>query len=290
MTPNRRMTGPLVLGEKLLHFDRGPRIMGVLNVTPDSFSDGGLYMEPRAAIEHGLRMASEGADIIDVGGESTRPGSGPVSAAEQIRRVVPVIEGLRAAGLRVPISVDTRLAEVATAALEVGADVVNDVSALRHDPALAAVVREYRAGLVLMHMRGTPATMQDEPEYGDVVTEVCVFLRGRVRFALESGVERECIAVDPGIGFGKTVRHNLILLSHLDLLRGLGYPVLLGVSRKRFLGELLGEEWPERRIFGTAAAVAWGFWAGVHIFRVHDVKPIVQVLTVYRAIAEAEKG
>jgi dihydropteroate synthase len=233
-------------------------------------------------------MAAEGADIIDVGGESTRPGSEPVSAAEQVRRVVPVIEGLRAAGLRVPISVDTRLAEVATAALDVGADAVNDVSALRQDPALAVVVREYRAGLVLMHMRGTPATMQDEPKYGDVVAEVCAFLRERVRFALESGVERECIAVDPGIGFGKTTRHNLILLRHLDRLRGPGYPVLLGVSRKRFLGEVLDEERPERRVFGTAASVAWGFRAGADILRVHDVKPIVQVLTVCRAIAEAE--
>jgi dihydropteroate synthase len=288
MTPEGRMTRALVLGEKVLHFDRGPRIMGVLNVTPDSFSDGGLYLAPRAAIEHGLRMAAEGADIIDVGGESTRPGSEPVPAAEQIRRVVPVIEGLRAAGLRVPISVDARLAEVAAAALDAGADAVNDVTALRDDPALVGVVRDYRAGLVLMHMQGTPATMQDEPQYEDVVAQVAAFLRERVRFALEAGVERECVAIDPGIGFGKTAQHNLLLLRHLGRLKELGCPVVLGVSRKRFLGELLGEERPERRIFGTAAAVAWGVSAGVHVFRVHDVKPIAQVLTVYRAIAAAE--
>ncbi|UCG34218.1 MAG: dihydropteroate synthase [Phycisphaerales bacterium] len=288
MTPNRRMTGPLVLGEKVLHFDRGPRIMGVLNVTPDSFSDGGLYMEPRAAIEHGLRLAADGADIIDVGGESTRPGSEPVTATEQMRRVVPVIEGLRAAGLRVPISIDARLAEVAAAALEAGADAINDVAALRGDPALVGVAREYRAGLVLMHMRGTPATMQDEPEYEDVVGEVAAFLHERVKFALEAGIERECIVVDPGIGFGKTTQHNLLLLRNLDRVAELGCPVLLGVSRKRFLGELLGEDRPERRDFGTAAAVAWGILAGVHIFRVHDVKPIAQVLTVCRAIAEAQ--
>jgi len=288
MTHIRRVPEPLTMRDRRLAFDEGPRIMGVLNVTPDSFSDGGLYADPRAAVEHGLRMAADGADLLDVGGESTRPGAEPVSAGEQLRRVVPVIRGLREAGLSVPISVDTRLAEVAAGALVAGADAVNDVSALRDDPELAAVVREYRAGLVLMHMQGTPATMQREPQYEDVVEEVAAFLGARVEAAAAAGVGREYLAVDPGIGFGKTTRHNLLLLKHLDRIKALGRPVLLGVSRKRFLGELLGEDCPGRRLFGTAAAVAWAALAGAHILRVHDVKEIAQVVMVCRAIVDAK--
>jgi dihydropteroate synthase len=262
--------------------------MGVLNVTPDSFSDGGLYLEPQAAVGHGVRMVEQGADLIDVGGESTRPGADPIGADEQHRRVIPVICGLRQAGVQVPISIDTRSAKVAEAALQAGADAVNDVSALRHDGRLVEVVRDSGAGLLLMHMRGTPQDMQVDPRYGDVVAEVRGFLAERAALASDAGVPGECIAVDPGIGFGKTLNHNLLLLRHLDQFVGLGYPVLLGVSRKTFLGQLLKEERPERRVMGTAAAVAWAAFAGVHIVRVHDVAEIVQTLTVCRAIL-AEK-
>ena len=261
--------------------------MGVLNVTPDSFSDGGLYLDPQAAVDHGLRLAEQGADLIDVGGESTRPGAKPVPAAEQIRRVVPVISGLRRASLKLPLSIDTRSAAVAEAALEAGADAVNDVAALRHDRRMIEVVRDYRAGLFLMHMRGTSADMQADPRYHDVVAEVSAFLGERAAFALAGGVRREGIALDPGIGFGKTLIHNLLLLKHLDRLVQLGFPVLLGVSRKRFLGELLGLESPDRRVVGTAAAVAWGCFAGAHILRVHDLAEMVQTITVCRAIATA---
>ncbi len=252
-------------------------IMGIVNVTPDSFSDGGRFFEAERAISLGLRLAAEGADIVDVGGESTRPGADPVEAAEEIRRVLPVVETLSDAGLTV--SIDTAKTEVAHAALESGAAIVNDVSALGSE-GMAAVVAEYQAGLVLMHMQGTPRTMQADPTYDDVVAEVRDFLVERAALAIRSGVAPDKISVDPGIGFGKTLEHNLALLRHLDVLVGTGYPVLIGASRKSFLGALTGEEDPEDRDIATAAASALAVAAGVSVVRVHNVavsRPAVQV-------------
>lgn len=252
-------------------------IMGIVNVTPDSFSDGGRFFEAERAISLGLRLAAEGADIVDVGGESTRPGADPVEAAEEIRRVLPVVETLSDAGLTV--SIDTAKAEVAQAALESGAAIVNDVSALGSKD-MAAVVAGHQAGLVLMHMQGTPRTMQTDPTYDDVVAEVRDFLVERAALAIRSGVAPDHIAVDPGIGFGKTLEHNLALLRHLDVLVGTGYPVLIGASRKSFLGALTGEEDPEDRDIATAATSALAVAAGVSVVRVHNVavsRPAVQV-------------
>ena len=259
-------------------------VMGVLNVTPDSFSDGGVFYDHEAAVRHGLGMAREGADLIDVGGESTRPGAEPVPAEEERERVVPVIKRL-SAEVDVPISIDTTKAEVARAALDAGAAIVNDVSAGR-DPGIFGAARETGAGLVLMHMQGEPRTMQADPHYDDVVRDVRDELRARVEAAEEAGVERSRLVVDPGIGFGKTVDHNLSLLKHADALFELGVPVLVGPSRKSFLGKLLGSE-VDDRLEGTAAAVAWLASCGVHIVRVHDVREMARVVRVADAIAHA---
>lgn len=264
---------------------REPLVMGILNVTPDSFSDGGLYLAPADAVARAERLVREGADLLDVGGESTRPGASAVSAAEEIARVVPVIRALRAA-VAVPISVDTRKAEVARAALEAGAEIVNDVSALA-DPEMGRAIAQAGAGVVLMHMRGTPETMQLEPRYHDVVAEVTDELGRAAKSARAAGVVDESIVVDPGIGFGKTAAHNLELLAHLDVLRRLGYPVLLGVSRKAFIGALLGGAPPGERAVGTAAACVAGLLKGARIFRVHDVRPVREALRVAEAIRAA---
>lgn len=268
---------------------RRPLLMGILNVTPDSFSDGGRYRDPARALAHAERLVAEGAGMLDVGGESTRPGAAEVPEAEELARVVPVIR-LLAARLGVPLSVDTRRAAVARAALAEGAVVVNDVSALG-DPEMSAVVAEAGAGVVLMHMRGTPRTMQLDPVYRDVVAEVGAELDVAVSLARAAGIAEERIVLDPGIGFGKRLPHNLALIRRLGELAARGFPVLLGTSRKAFLGTLLGGAPPEQRAVGTAAACVMGWLQGARIFRVHDVREAREALTVAEAIqtgAEAE--
>ncbi|HMK92514.1 MAG TPA: dihydropteroate synthase [Thermoleophilia bacterium] len=259
--------------------------MGIVNVTPDSFSDGGLYAETEAAVSHGLRLAAEGAAIIDVGGESTRPGSEPVPVDVELARVVPVVERL-AAQTDVLLSIDTTKAVVARAALEAGAGLVNDVTALRGDPGMAALVAERGCPVCLMHMLGEPRTMQVDPVYGDVVAEVCDFLERRMADALAAGVREEQLLLDPGIGFGKTLRHNLLLLRDLERVVALGRPVVLGTSRKRFIGALL-DAGPEGRAVGTAATTALGVAKGAAVVRVHDVRPNAEALRVAQAILDA---
>ena len=276
------MTPPPVwrFGGRTLELDR-PRILGILNVTPDSFSDGGRFLDAGDALRHAERMAAEGADLLDVGGESSRPGSEPVPAAEELRRILPVIRG--AVDLGLPISVDTTKAEVARAALEAGATVVNDISALA-DPAMARVVAEAGAGVILMHMQGEPATMQADPRYNDVVGEVTGFLAGRRESARAAGIPAEAIVLDPGIGFGKRLEHNLALLAGLGALVELGSPVLIGASRKRFIGELTGDSDPEAREAGSLAVVLAARERGASLFRVHDVAATRRALEVYEAV------
>jgi dihydropteroate synthase len=261
-----------------------PRVMGVVNVTPDSFSDGGLFADTARAVAHGLALAAAGADILDIGGESTRPGALPVQPEDEIARVVPVIEGLAAAGCAIPVSIDTRNAATALAALAAGATLLNDVSALGHDPAMAAVAPA-AAGLCLMHAQGDPRTMQKDPRYDDVLLDVYDFLEERVAAAIAAGVPRERIAVDPGIGFGKRAGHNLDLLRGLSLFHGLGAALLLGVSRKRFIGTIGGAPEPRDRAPGSIAAGLAGLAQGVHILRVHNVAETVQAVRVWQAIA-----
>ena len=254
-------------------------VMGVLNVTPDSFSDGGHHATPHAAADAAKRMADDGADWLDVGGESTRPGSDPVDEVEQIRRVLPAIEA--AAKLDLVVSVDTTRAAVARAALDAGASVVNDVSAAQDDPAMFAVMATARAA-ILMHMKGTPRDMQRDPAYADVVAEVESHLLARCRAAEAAGVPR--LLIDPGIGFGKTLQHNLDLLHALPRLAAHDRPILIGASRKRFLGVLTNEPVAERRVMGTAATVAWSVLHGAAVVRVHDVRAMRQVIDVTRAM------
>ena len=255
--------------------------MGVVNVTPDSFSDGGVNFDPDDASASSRRLLSEGAAIVDVGGESTRPGADRVSTEEELRRVVPVLEALQ--GL--PVSIDTAKSEVAARALELGAELVNDVTALRGDPELAGVVAEHDAYLCLMHMQGEPRTMQVDPRYEDVVAEVVRFLADRLTFAVSQGIREESICLDPGIGFGKTVEHNFELLRRLDELTALGRPVLVGISHKSSLGKIMGD--PDAKTGTTAASVGAAVLAyerGASIFRVHDVREHVEALTAARAI------
>ena len=259
-----------------------PCVMGIVNVTPDSFSDGGLHADTDSAVAHGLLLAAEGAAILDVGGESTRPGSDPVAADDELARVVPVIERLAAASPAL-ISVDTTKAVVARAALDAGAVLVNDVTALRGDPAMAALVAERGCALCLMHMLGEPRTMQDDPRYDDVVGEVEAFLAERTEVAVAAGIARERIALDPGIGFGKTLDHNLALLRAIPRLSALG-PLLLGVSRKRFLGALSGREIAEDRVAASVAAALYCYRGGAHLLRVHDVRATADALAVERAL------
>jgi dihydropteroate synthase len=258
--------------------------MGILNVTPDSFSDGGRFLDPETAVTGGIQMVREGADIIDVGGESTRPGSEPVSVDDERERVVPVIKRL-AAELEVPISVDTRKHQVAEAAVDAGASIVNDVTA-GSDPEMFRLVRDSAVGMVLMHMKGEPKTMQESPHYDDVVREVHDYLEGRVQAALDAGVGWEQLCVDPGLGFGKTTAHSLRLMRETDTLLDLGRPVLVGPSRKSFIGDALGTEVTDR-LEGTAGAVAYMVARGAHIVRVHDVMEIARVVRVVDAILQA---
>jgi dihydropteroate synthase len=265
-------------------------LMGVLNVTPDSFSDGGRFATAERAIEHAREMALAGADLIDVGGESTRPGSQPVPSEEQIRRVVPVISELTGQGgqgqFEAVISIDTTRAAVAEAALDAGAHVVNDISGGRDDPGMLPLVARRRVPVVLMHMRGTPATMQVDPRYDDVVGEVARFLRERLDAAVAAGVAEADVLLDPGIGFGKTAAHNFELLRRLPEIAAAaaGRPLVLGVSRKGFIGRISGEPDPANRLFGTAAAVAWSVAHGASVVRVHDVAAMAQVVRVIEAI------
>jgi dihydropteroate synthase len=254
--------------------------MGVVNVTPDSFSDGGLFLDADAAVAQGRRLAEEGADILDVGGESTRPGAEPVGAQEELRRVVPVVE--RLAGLGPQLSVDTSKLEVARAAVDAGATLVNDVTAFRHDPGLAGLVAERELDCCLMHMLGEPRTMQADPRYDDVVGDVKAFLEERLAFAVGEGVAEERVMLDPGIGFGKTVEHNLELLRRLDELVALGRPVVIGTSRKSFLGRLTDRDVDER-LPGTIATNVIALERGATVFRVHDVAPVRDALTVAAA-------
>ena len=258
-----------------------PAVMGVVNVTPDSFSDGGTFLDPAAAIAHGLKLAAEGADVLDVGGESTRPGSDPVPLEVELERVLPVIDGL-ARQTDVPISIDTVKAEVAEQAIRAGAALVNDVTALRHDPAMAEVVAAAGVPVCLMHMLGEPKTMQDDPHYDDVVAEVSAFLTERVAFARSSGIDPDQICVDPGIGFGKTVEHNLELIRRLDEIAAIGRPVVFGASRKSFLGKLTGRQVDER-LAGTIAVNIIAYERGARVFRVHDVAANADALEVAAA-------
>jgi dihydropteroate synthase len=262
------------------------RIMGVVNVTPDSFSDGGLFLDPDAAIRQGLELDAEGAAILDIGGESTRPGAAPVTAEEELRRVLPVIAGLVAAGVRAEISIDTSKATVAAEALLAGATIVNDVTALRGDPEMGSVVASGGAAVCLMHMLGDPRTMQDDPRYDDVVGEVKAFLEERMGVAIAAGVPEERIILDPGIGFGKTVAHNLELLRRLDELVAVGRPVLIGTSRKSFLGRITGRD-VDHRLAGTIATNVLAYTRGARIFRVHEVAPISDALRVAVATVSA---
>ena len=268
----------LPLGEQVL-------LMAVLNVTPDSFSDGGRFSDPDRAVAEALEMVEEGADILDIGGESSRPGAQAISLDDELERVVPIVAKL-AGRVRVPISVDTTKAEVARRCLDLGASMINDISALRHDPGMAEVVRQYGAGLILMHMRGEPATMQLNPSYTDVIEDVSDFLRRRTDAAVSLGIDRERIAVDPGIGFGKRPEDNLALLGQLASLAGLGRPIVIGPSRKGFLGTLLGRPVLERE-WGTAAAVAAAVLNGAHVVRVHAVAQMKDVIRVSQAIRAA---
>lgn len=269
--------GELTLGGRTL-------IMGIINVTPDSFSDGGLFTDPSQAVEQGLALMEAGADILDVGGESTRPGSDPVSAEDEARRALPVVEALAKAGGTV--SIDTMKAAVARDALAAGAQIINDVTALRADPAMAPLAAESGAAVVLMHMRGEPKTMQANPHYDDVVAEVRDFLAQRAAAAQAAGVDPAKIALDPGIGFGKNLTHNLLLIRHLSRLRELGHPVLLAASRKAFIGQLTGRQAPER-LLGTVAAHVLGAALGADIVRVHDVAEVAEALAVADAIINA---
>ncbi|MGQ0534932.1 MAG: dihydropteroate synthase [Methanobacteriota archaeon] len=266
-----------------MDFGEITRILGIVNVTPDSFSDAGRSFDPARAIEHGVAMAAEGADAIDVGGESTRPGSTPVPAAEEIRRVIPVIEGL-AKRIEVPISVDTSKADVARAALAAGASWVNDVTALTGDPAMGRVVSETGAAVILMHMRGTPATMQAAPRYDDVVSEVVAYFAERTERAVAQGIDRDRVMLDPGIGFGKAPRHNLELIAGLPAFARLGRPILVGHSKKSFISAASKGEAPAGRLPGTLAAGALARWSGADMLRVHDVADARQASAVVDAL------
>ncbi len=280
------MSGPLWrVGARSFDCSERTLVMGILNVTPDSFSDGGRFDDPESAVQHARRMVADGADLLDIGGESTRPGSDPVRPDVEIARTAPIIAALARDDIGVPVSVDTRKAEVARVALEAGATIVNDVSA-GSDPEMFGVVAGADAAMVLMHMQGEPKSMQVEPSYDDVVAEVSAFLESRLAEAVNAGIAFDRLCVDPGIGFGKTLEHNLSLMKHLDALVRLDRPILVGPSRKAFIGALLDLDVDER-LEGTAAAVAYLVAAGAQVVRVHDVREMARVVRIVDAIVRA---
>ncbi len=272
--------------QQVIHCGERPLLMGVLNVTPDSFYDGGAYLDPHAAVEQAIRLAEEGADLLDIGAESTRPGSIPIDAEEECRRLIPVVSAV-AKSVSVPISVDTSKAVVARAAIAAGAVIVNDVTAMQGDSSMVDLVVETGAGVVLMHMQGTPQTMQQAPSYRDVVEEIAGFLADRARYAEKCGVKKSHIILDPGIGFGKLLLHNLDLIARLGVFASLGYPLLVGVSRKGFIGQLT-EQPVQARLMGTAAAVALAVEHGANIIRVHDVAAMRDVVKIAVAVKERQ--
>lgn len=264
-------------------FSKKTYVMGILNVTPDSFSDGGLYFSEKQAIEQAFKLLEEGADIIDIGGESTRPGSEPVSIDEEIRRTIPVIKAL-SREIKVPISIDTYKAEVARHALDAGASMVNDISGLRFDPEMVRVVAKYDVPVIVMHIKGRPKDMQENPVYEALIPEIIDYLRISIRLAIKFGIKEDRIIIDPGIGFGKTFEHNLEIINNLKEFALLERPVAIGVSRKAFIGKILGDLPPQERLEGTAAAVAISVYNGANIIRVHDVKEMARVIKVVDSI------
>ena len=271
----------------LLDLGGRTHVMGVLNVTPDSFSDGGLYANTDRAVERGIKMAQEGADLIDIGGESTRPGAQAVSEDEELGRTIPIIERL-SREIATPISVDTYKSGVADKALKAGASIVNDISGLRFSPDMAKVAAEHNAAVIIMQIKGTPGDMQANPVYADVVGEIIAYLRESLELALKAGVSRDRILIDPGIGFGKTLEHNLIILDRLNEFRVLGCPIVLGTSRKRFIGTVLDIPEPDQRVEGTAATIALGIAQGAHVVRVHDVAQMAKVARMTDAILKTK--
>lgn len=270
----------------ILDLDERTHVMGVLNVTPDSFSDGGRYFGPDRAVEHGLQMARDGADIVDVGGESTRPYAKRLTWSEEMDRVIPVIEALKRE-LSIPISIDTYKSEVAQGCLNAGASIINDISALRFDPHMASVAAQGDVPLILMHMKGTPENMQENPLYHDLIPEISEFLKDAIDRCVAAGVREDLILVDPGIGFGKTFDHNLAVIKELSRFKSLGRPILLGTSNKAFIGHILGKGVNERET-GSMATVAAGVMNGAHIVRVHNVKKTVETVRVIDAIRRGE--
>ena len=266
-----------------LDFANKTHIMGVLNVTPDSFSDGGFFFDRESAVRHAHYLIENGADLLDIGGESTRPGAAALPLEEELRRTIPVIQVV-ARSVHIPVSIDTCKAEVARRALDAGASIVNDISGLRFDPALPQVVAEYGVPVIVMHIKGTPKDMQTHPVYEALIPEIMDYLRCSIRLAVDSGIPEDRVIIDPGIGFGKTVDHNLEIIKNLKEFTLLGRPVAIGVSRKSFIGKLLGGAPPSARLEGTAAAAAISIFNGAHIVRVHDVKEIVKVARVADAI------
>jgi dihydropteroate synthase len=267
----------------------GPTVVGILNITPDSFSDGGEFFDPGAAAEHAATMLDEGADILDVGGESTRPGSDPVSQEEEIQRVIPVLERILCVRPEAVISVDTYRSGTATAALEAGTSLVNDVTALRGDPRMVSVIEEAECPVILMHMQGEPKTMQKEPHYVDVVREVRDFLAERAEYAVAAGIRPENVILDPGIGFGKNLEHNLALLRNLDAIVDLGFPVLIGASRKSFMEKITGVQEARDRVSGTVATTVLAYERGATFFRVHDVRANREALAVAEAVLHSSR-
>lgn len=282
MHTDTSLSGALVLGGRVLPLAARVHIMGVLNVTPDSFSDGGRYVDPDAAVAHALSMVEQGADVLDIGAESSQPGAVPIDEEEERRRLISVVRAV-CRRTTVPVSVDTTKASIAQEALDVGAALINDISALRFDARMGDVVAKSGAGLILMHMQGTPQTMQRAAQYTDVVEEVRQFLKARLEAAREAGIQAERILLDPGIGFGKNCQHNVVLLDRLDAFHTLGRPLVIGVSRKAFIGKILGRPVGER-LMGTAGAVAVAVMKGARMVRVHDVAPIRDVVKMVEAI------
>lgn len=264
-----------------------PIIMGVVNVTPDSFSDGGEFIDPDTAVNHALQLAEEGAHILDIGGESTRPGAQPVTIEEEQERVLPVIKGIRDSGCSALISIDTRHADTMQKAIDIGANIINDVSALTHDPQSISVVAKAQIPVMLMHMQGSPETMQDKPEYDNVVDEVCAYLEERILACVNAGVDKKNIVIDPGIGFGKALEDNLKILKNIDKFHNLECAVLLGTSRKSFIEKICTGTPADKRLAGSLASILHGYEKGVQIFRVHDVAETKQAFDVWRAIERA---